>query len=337
MHELRPVVSVEGVFHNSFDRLSIPRNRLHGTGCLVPAARRVKENQPAGAVWTVMPADDSSHHGGMIGDRPRIEDGIRPVRIAAVVLHLARAVRVHVKEQAAELMAHVGVFVACVEHSPVIQQRRVPIALLIEGQQPRVLSVAIGNAEVRDVGLAILAGHSGEQAGGVKNDASVGQVAGIAVVDIGSGVCGHLVQPSTIQIDFEYLKGAGGPRHGKQQPVGIKVKLGMLDHVLLRRLKNRSQRSVERLHRHGRDLFLPPRGDRRVLRTKVARPIDRHAILLTPLPIGVGLVGFRRLAFQNQDLVEDQQRIGQKQRALKGQHTAALCHGPVDLVDVAFS
>ena len=69
-------------------------------------------------------ADDDRHElRRMSGDRSGVEHGVGPVRVAAVVLHLLRAVGVHVEQDPVESVRRVGVFPAEVQHAAVVQSR----------------------------------------------------------------------------------------------------------------------------------------------------------------------------------------------------------------------
>ena len=70
---------------------------------LVAPAGRVEEHQLAHPRHAVVAADDAHELRRMAGNRPGVEERVGPVRVAAVVLHLPRAVGVHVEQQAAWL------------------------------------------------------------------------------------------------------------------------------------------------------------------------------------------------------------------------------------------
>jgi hypothetical protein len=55
-------------------------------------------------------------------------------RVAAVVFHLARAVRVHLEQQPREIVGRVAVFPAGVEHAAVVEHRGAPVVVLVEAE-----------------------------------------------------------------------------------------------------------------------------------------------------------------------------------------------------------
>ena len=142
----------------------------------------------------MMAGDDGHHLRRMAGDRLGIEDRIRPGRVALVILDLVRAVGIHVEQQPGEVVGRVGIFPARVKHAAVVQQRRIPIVVLVETDLPRVAAVGLHEAQVGHRVAAAHAGHALEATGRVEEDPAVGQVAGVVVVDVRFLAGRHLPQ-----------------------------------------------------------------------------------------------------------------------------------------------
>ena len=134
VQEFRPAVRDGQVERRGLDRASIAGNPLHRAVRFAPAAGRIEDDQRAHPRRLVMPADDRGHLGRMVRNRPGKEHGSRPVRVAAVVLHLLRAVRVHVEQDPRKGVRQVRVLPTQIQHPAVVQHGRAPVMILLDRQ-----------------------------------------------------------------------------------------------------------------------------------------------------------------------------------------------------------
>ena len=154
-----------------------------------------------------MTADDLRR---VAGDRPGVERRVRPVGIAAVIGRLVRAVGIHREQQPREVVRRVGVFPAGIQDAAVVEHRRAPVVVLVEGELADVLAVGVHDEQVRHLVAAAHAGHAVETAGRAEDDPPVGQVARIVVVDVGRVVAAHLAEPAAVDAQFINLPAAVG-------------------------------------------------------------------------------------------------------------------------------
>jgi len=88
-----------------------------GSRWIAPSAscrpRAVSKSTEFTHPWCVMVATHDGHELGWVSrDRPGVEHGVRPVGVAAVVLRLPAAVRVHVKQDARDEVRQIRVLPA---------------------------------------------------------------------------------------------------------------------------------------------------------------------------------------------------------------------------------
>ena len=192
--ELARVVH-EAVRRDVLHRLAPAGELLHRAGRLAAALRDVEEHELALAAHAVVAGDDAHELGGGPGNGLRVEEGVGPIGVGAVVLLLVAAVRVHRHQDAREVMGGVGVLPPQVETASVGKHHGMPVVVLVERDAAEA-SVRIAQHEVADVVGAAHAGHPLESDGPHEKHLAVGEVHGIVVVDVG-GVRGRdLAEPS---------------------------------------------------------------------------------------------------------------------------------------------
>ena len=134
----------------------------------------------------------------MTGQGPRVEDRVGPHRVAAVVLRLVCAVRVHVEQQPGEIVRRIGILPSGVEHAAVVEHGRAPVVVLVEAELTNSRAVGVHAAEIGDRVPSTHAGHAVKAPRRAEHDASIGQVTGIVVVDVRFVAGRHLAQPVTV-------------------------------------------------------------------------------------------------------------------------------------------
>ena len=102
-------------------------------------------------------------------------------------------------------MRQIGVFPTLVEDAAVVQHTRRPVMLLVEGELADVLSVGVANVRIGDMRVAVDAGHADHASRRGEDDAAVGQVARIVVVDVCRIARCDLAQPGSVGPDFPNL------------------------------------------------------------------------------------------------------------------------------------
>ena len=174
----------ETIRRDVLHRLAPPRQLLHRAGRLASALRDVEEHELALAAHAVVAGDDGHELGGRSRNGLRVEHGVGPVGVGAVVLLLVAAVRVHGHQDAREIVRGVGVFPAQVEAAPVGKHHGMPVVVLVERETAEA-SVRVAEHEVAHVVGAAHAGHALEADGSHQEHLAVGEVHGIVVVDVG--------------------------------------------------------------------------------------------------------------------------------------------------------
>ena len=251
-HELGDDLIADDRFHLD----TVAGNSLYGAVGLVPSLGRVEDHQLAHPRHAVMAGDDAHDLGRMARDGLGIEGRIRPQRVALVVLDLVRAVRVHVEQQPGEVVGAVRIFPAREEHPAIVQQRRIPIVVLVETDLPRVAAVGFHEEQVRHGVAAAHAGHALETAGRVEQDPAVGQVAGVVVIHVRLLAGRHLPQAAAVDLDLPNLPSARDLGHGKQQLVGVEVQVEVADELVALRLVKSGQLAVGTDGREDHDLVV---------------------------------------------------------------------------------
>ncbi len=100
VQKFRPGFIHQVVFQNRGHGSAVTGDALHHAVGFLAAEGGIEYDEFAHARYAVMTAHYRYHFRGMAGDGAGVKHGIRPVGIAAVIFHLAGAVRVHVKQDA---------------------------------------------------------------------------------------------------------------------------------------------------------------------------------------------------------------------------------------------
>ncbi|OQB79021.1 MAG: hypothetical protein BWX88_04983 [Planctomycetes bacterium ADurb.Bin126] len=228
VEELGPALGDGQVERSGQDGPPAGADELDGPlGAAAPAGR-VEDHQVAHPRQLVVPADDGDDAGALRGQGAGEEHRRRPVRPAAVVLQLLRAVGVGVEEDAAERVRDVHVFPAEIEQPPVGQGRRAPVVVLLHGELADA-PVAVAAVEVADVARAVDARHAGEAGGGAEDDRLVRHVAGVVVVHVRLADRLDLAQVLAVGADLVDLPPPAGRGHGEQQPLRVEVQVHVAD------------------------------------------------------------------------------------------------------------
>ena len=168
MQKLRPRGFDEPVTDHRLDAPSMPRDALHHSFGLVPSPARIEDHQLAHPRHAVVARDDCHDLGRMSGHGPSIENGIRPHRVAAVARPLARAIGVHLKQQAGEIVGRIGVFPARIEDASAREHCGTPVVVLVETNLASAASVGAHEAEVRHRVASADTGDALKASGGAK-------------------------------------------------------------------------------------------------------------------------------------------------------------------------
>ena len=124
VQELGPRSFDQPVADHGIHLLPVPGNPLHHPVRFAPSAGRIEQHQFPHPRHAVVAGDDRDHLGRIVRNRPGVEDRVGPHRIAGIVLHLPRAVRVHLEQQPREIVRQIRVFPAAVQHAAIVQHGR---------------------------------------------------------------------------------------------------------------------------------------------------------------------------------------------------------------------
>jgi len=297
MKELGPRAFHQPIADDGINLLFVSRNPLHGPVRFSPSVGRVEQHQLAHPRHTVVAGDHGDDLRRIVGNGPRVENRIGPHGIAGIVLHLPRAVRVHLEQQPREVMRQVGVFPAAVQQAAVVQHGGAPVVVLIETQLADAAAVRIHQAQVGDRVAAAHAGHAGKAARRGKYDTLIRQVAGVVVVDVRRIVRRDLPQAAgrAVSADLPDLPAAILAGHREQHLAGVEVQIDIADELAAGRLVQRRHASLRPDGREHGDL--------------VVVAVPRQGAVALPVLRQAQAVGF---AADQQQLVEAQQRIGQQ-------------------------
>ncbi len=276
MQELGPGGIHQIVGDDGLDLLAPARNPLHRPLGLAPAPGHIKQHQFAHPRHPVMAPHDAYELGRVPRDRLGIEHRVRPVRIAAVELHLLRPVGVHVEQQPVVRVRCVGVLPAQVQHPAVFQHRGAPVVLLVEAELADVAPIGIHPVQVRHPRAAIDARHGCKRGGRGEDDPPVGQIAGVVMVHVGRIAGRYLAQPGAIHADLEDVPLPMAADRGEQQPVRIEVQVHVADEIRPRRPVQGAHRAV-RLQAQERDFVIETRRRQCAIALPVLRQAQRGA------------------------------------------------------------
>ena len=222
MQELRPAVLGQAIANNRLDLLAAARYALNGAVGFALAAGRIEDHQLTHTRMVVMAANDRDDFAQMSRNRSRVEERIRPVRVATVVRLLLGAVGVHVKQQAGVRVGRVGVLPAGVEHATSVEHGWTPVMFLIETELADVCTIRIHHIQIRHMRRAVDAGNTHKRGRRCEDDLVTRQIAGVVTIHIGL-LAGNLTQLRTIGADLEHLPVAVVAGHREQHPLGVEV------------------------------------------------------------------------------------------------------------------
>jgi hypothetical protein len=242
--EARPRPVDELVAGDGLDLPAPPGDALDRAVGLVAALRRVEEDELAHPPHTMMAGDDGDELGRAPRDGARVEDGVRPVGVAAVELHLVRPVGVHVHEDPAEVVRGVGVLPAREEYPPVVEHGRVPVVVLVVAETPDAPPVALRDVDVPDVVRSANARDGVPGAVRDEEDPFVGEVARVVAVQVRD----DLAEAPSVEADL-----AHAAVRREDHLLRVPVQVDLADVGLVRRPEDRLRRGarvpdVERHH-----------------------------------------------------------------------------------------
>ena len=256
MQEFRPAGVDQAVGDHRLDRLAAAGDALDGSVGFAPPASRIDHDQFAHPRHAVVAADDADDLGRVSRNGPGVEHAVGPVRVAAVVFHLPRAVRVHVEHQAREVVGAVGVLPPRIQDAAVVHDRRAPVVVLLERQHSSLAGRRVEQGEVGHVCAAADARHALQIGGRGEDDPAVRQVAGVVVVHVGFRAGRDASQAGAVGVQFVDLPRALGGRHREQHPAGVEMQIDVADEHASVRLEQRRQRAVRPQRRERHDLVV---------------------------------------------------------------------------------
>ena len=214
--ELRPRVVGHAVAHDRLHGLATLREALHHALRLLAALLRIEENEFAVARLAVVPGDDGGEHVGRVRARTRVEEGVRPVGVAAVVGALHGAVGVHGEEDARHVVRDVGILPVQEHDAAVGHEVYAPVVVLVE-REAADRAVRLAAIDARHPARSHHARHAHHRGIGEEKDRAVRQVAARVAVHVGVGDEGNLDGPRARCADVQ-LHHAVDRLHGAVAP-----------------------------------------------------------------------------------------------------------------------
>ncbi len=303
VEEARPAVVDELVLDHRLDLLAPAGDALDHAVGLEAALGRVEEHQLAHARHAVVAGDDGRHHRRVAGDRPGVEQRVRPVGVGAVVLGLPGAVRVHVEQDAGEVVRRVRVLPAGVEDAAVVEHGRAPVVVLVEAQLAQAVVLLVEQEQVGYGVGAADAGNALEDPRRVEDDPAVRQVTGVVVVDRRVGALGQRPQAAAVGAELPDLPPLVLVGHREQHPVGVEVQVDVGQHARRLGPEEALDGRGAAAQRQGHDLVVVAAARQRA----VALPVLGQAELGTVGP-----------ALDRQQPVEVEQRVVEQRLAAEG-------------------
>jgi len=187
----------------------------------------------------------------------------------------------------------------------VVQDDRMKVVVLVEAQLPHARPVGVHRVQVGDPlgGLAVPAGHALVRGRAAEDDPAVGQVTGVEAVHV-PGRPGDLPQARPVGPEFPDLP-VLGIAPGEEQPVGVPVEVHLADVTAALGAVKRLEPAVGTDGRQDGDLVIP------------AVPFQRRvALVVGGESQGVPFAALD-LAFDEEEPVEVQERIGEQRLALE--------------------
>ena len=247
VEELRPARQGQPVFDHPFDLAAETRESAAPPARLRagPAPGSNSTSSPwRGLSWC--PPMTAMTRRGIPGYWPRVEEGVRPIRVAAQELHLPGAVRVHVKEQPRVRVRRIRILPSRVEHTAIVQNGGAPVVFLVEAKLPDIPAVGVHPVEVGHVRTAVHARHANETGGGREQDAAVREVAGIVGIHIRllAGKLAHLRRRASRKLHLKHLPSAIGAHRGEEHLARVPMQVHITHKHVLARLEHRFQRRL---------------------------------------------------------------------------------------------
>ena len=305
--ELRPHAINQAVPHDGQHGFAAAGDFLHDALAVMTALAGIEYQQAARTRRAMVAAGHAYHLVHLARHRLGVEERCRKPRPAAAELALVRAVRIHVEEHARIGVGLVGVFPTLIEHAPVVQHRRAPVAVLLEGQLADFPAAGIQLIEADHLASAELAGQPLIDRGGGEDHAAVRQIARIEMADISAIVGGDLVQVLAVHADFKNPPvPLAGTLFGKHQAPGIKMQHRIDQRLQVFCLIERRGFGLAAQPAHHGELVVPaPLSWNRLAGVGIERAdAQRVAHGLTRL-FGIG-----EFAFEDEQTVAVEQRIG---------------------------
>ena len=224
-----PRAVVELVAHDRVDGLAVAGHQLDRALALLRALRHVEEAELSLAAESVVAGEDGHELRGLAGNRTRVEHAVRPEGVAAVERALVGTVGIAREEDARIGVRDVRIFPAKVHHAPVGHDLGTPRVLLVVAEQFHAGAVRVAAEEVRDGRVAPHAGNGVLERRAGEDDASVGDVARIVVVDVTRVVARHLAHLARREVELHHVPGVGCADAGEEQTVGVPVEFDVND------------------------------------------------------------------------------------------------------------
>jgi hypothetical protein len=256
VQELRPDAVGQFIAHDGQDGLPAVGDLLDDASRLASASRRVHDEEAPRARDSVVPARDPDHAARMVWNRPRVEEGVGEVGVAAEVLHLACSIGIHLEEDPRVRVGEVGVLPSQVEDTAVWKDRRAPVVLLVHGELADA-PIVLEAVEVRHVGGPVDAGHAHEGGGGREDHPAIRQVASIVVVDVRFADELEFPGVRAVERHLEDLPAPVGTRHGEEDPIRVGVEVHVAHELPARGLEDRDEAYRGSARGEGREAVVP--------------------------------------------------------------------------------
>ncbi len=147
-----------------FDLATMAGNPLHRAIRFSPTLANIKQHQFTHAWHSVMSTDDPHKHARLPWNRPGIEQGIGPVGIAAIELHLFRTVGIHTEQHAVVTVWCIGVLPSQIHHTTALLHSRTPVVFLVETELTD-RTIRFHAIEICDARAAVHTWHSSHGGG----------------------------------------------------------------------------------------------------------------------------------------------------------------------------
>ena len=277
--------------------------------------RRIEQGQPPAVAVIVVAADDACQQGRVVRHRPRKSEGGGKPGAAPVERKLAGAVRVHAHPPAREIMGDIAVFPTLVQDTAIVEDCRVVVAVLVEGQLAQRLGGRVEQVKVRYLLVPVQARQSGVVGRGTNHQLPVRQMAGVEEIHIGVVCRRHLLQPAAILAHLEDGPPLAVVDARKEQALAGEIQARIAENPAAARPVEPLQSWLSAQVGEDGDFIVPdfPRqGD-------VGQIVERHKPGVPPGYLPCALAG--EIPAHHQQPVEIEQRIRQQHGAEAGQES----------------